>query len=359
LPGPQTEPRRIGEPDIVGRPPEGDDLVGLLNVLLRNRRLVLWIPLAAAVVVMALTMLKPRLYRSEAAFTPQQSQRMPSAFSGLAAQFGVQLPSDRLDQSPAFYEDLLLSREILSRVVATPFDPAVHGGERAATLIELYEIDDGQANARVDKAVRQLRNSIRKGTDQETGIVRFSVPAERPELAQAMAERAIAEINEFNLTRRQSIAGAERAFVESSLKRATDELASAESQLRLFDERNLRIDNSPELRLERDRLQRQVGMRQEVVTMLTQAYEQAKIDEVRNTPAITVIERPSLPWRPEPRGSVQNALLAFIVLSFTGTLLAFGRELYRRLGFGDSLAHQEFRTLRGGLRPRWLRAKGR
>jgi uncharacterized protein involved in exopolysaccharide biosynthesis len=137
------------------------------------------------------------------------------------------------------------------------------------------------------------------------------------------------------------------------------ELGAAESRLRAFDERNLRIDNSPELRLERDRLQREIGTKQEVVTMLAQAFEQARIDEVRNTPAITIIERPSLPWRPDPRGSTKNAIVAFIVLTFLGTLAAFGRELYRRMEYGDSTAHREFRALRGGLRPRWLRVKRR
>ena len=38
------------------------------------------------------------------------------------------MPTDRLDQSPAFYADLLESREILGRVVDTEFAAALHGG---------------------------------------------------------------------------------------------------------------------------------------------------------------------------------------------------------------------------------------
>jgi uncharacterized protein involved in exopolysaccharide biosynthesis len=34
---------------------------------------------------------------------------------------------------------------------------------------------------------------------------------------------------------------------------------------------------------------------------LAQAYEQARIEEVRDTPVITVIEAPMLPARPDPR----------------------------------------------------------
>ncbi len=43
---------------------------------------------------------------------------------------------------------------------------------------------------------------------------------------------------------------------------------------------------------EHDRLERPVSMRQELVTAMAQAYEQARVDEVRNTPVITVIDQP-------------------------------------------------------------------
>ena len=41
-----------------------------------------------------------------------------------------------------------------------------------------------------------------------------------------------------------------------------------------------------------DRLERQVSVRQELVTAMAQAYEQARVDEVRNAPVITVIDQP-------------------------------------------------------------------
>lgn len=352
-----TEAFRPGEPDIEPVRPQESDLVRLLNVLLRNRVLVIGIPAAFALAVFVLMLMQPRNYRSEAAFVPQQTQRLPTAMAGLAAQFGIPLQGDRLDQSPAFYADLLLSREILQNVVWKEYDAALHGGERPLTLIELYELEDEQAPVRVQKAVARLRSSIRPGRDQETGVVTFSVPARTPALAEAIAQEIIGQINQFNLRRRQSVAEAEREFVADRLEAASAELAAAESNLQRFDERNLRIDNSPELRLERDRLQRMVGMRQEVVTMLMQSHEQARIDEVRNTPAITVIERPSLPFRPDARGTVKRTIATFIIFAFLGTMIASGRELLARLRAGQGRAHEEFRELEGRLRPRWLRRK--
>ncbi|MGH7505831.1 MAG: hypothetical protein ACRELX_09275, partial [Longimicrobiales bacterium] len=275
----------------------------------------------------------------------------PLAFSGLAAQFGVALPNSGLEQGPAFYADLLRSREILRRVVEATYRTGATG-DNVATLIDAYNIDEDDPNARVHAAIEQLRGSMDVGNDLATGVVGFSVATESPALARAVAEKVIAEINTFNLTRRQSAAEAEREFVEERLAAANGELVAAEMALRKFDERNLRIDNSPELRLERDRLQRQVGMRQEVVTMLAQAYEQARIDEVRNTPAITVVERPSLPVKPEPRGTVRFALLAFLVSGFLMTCFVFSRELYRGIARGETAAHESFRQLSRSMRIR-------
>jgi uncharacterized protein involved in exopolysaccharide biosynthesis len=353
-----TEAYRPGEPDIEPARPQESELVRLLNALLRNRRLVIGMPAAVALAVFVLMLLQPRLYRSEAAFVPQQTQRMPTAVAGLAAQFGIPLQGDRLDQSPAFYADLLLSREILQNVVWKEYDASLHGGDRPLTLIELYEIDDDDSAVRVQRAVARLRSSLRPGRDAETGVVTFSVPARTPALAEAVAQEIIEQINQFNLRRRQSVAEAEREFVADRLEAASAELATAEANLQRFDERNLRIDNSPELRLERDRLQRLVGMRQEVVTMLMQAHEQARIDEVRNTPAITIIERPSRPVRPDARGTIKRTIATFIIFAFLGTMLASGRELLARMRAGQGRAHQEFRELEGRLRPRWLGRRG-
>lgn len=332
----------------------GSDLVRLLNVILRNRLLLLGIPLLAAVSVALILLIEPAQYRSEASFVPQTTQRTPPALSGLAAQFGLAMPSDGFDQSPAFYEDVIRSREILERVVQEEY--SAEGDEVSRTLIELFQVNEGSARANVHAAAERVRRSIQASADNETGVVYFSVPAEQPALARQIAEQIIAQINIFNLTRRQNVAESERTFIEARLAGANQELVAAEMELRRFDERNLRIDNSPELRMQRERLQRLVGMRQEVVTMLSQAYEQARIDEVRNTPAITVIERPSLPVERASKGILQFALLALIVTGVLMSIVVFAREAYHTLTAGQTPAHREFRELRARLVP-WKRLR--
>jgi uncharacterized protein involved in exopolysaccharide biosynthesis len=65
-------------------------------------------------------------------------------------------------------------------------------------------------------------------------------------------------------------------------------------------------------------------------TTLTQAYEQARIDEVRNTPVITVVEPPESPVRPDSRRLVSWLAVSLVV----GVLAALAAALFADLRAG-------------------------
>ena len=138
---------------------------------------------------------------------------------------------------------------------------------------------------------------------QKTGVVELEVTAGNPGLAQEINQRLIDLVNEFNLRTRQSQAANERAFTERRLEEVRQELRATEDGLQSFLQRNRDYTNSPALTFQVERLQREVSMRQEVFTTLAQEFQQAKIEEVRDTPVITVVEAPSLRSVPIPGGS--------------------------------------------------------
>src|SRR2546428_650042 len=113
-------------------------------------------------------------------------------------------------------------------------------------------------------------------------------PANRSALSGLASELGLALVNTFNLERRQSRAAQEKRFVETRRTEARDELQVAEDRLKSFLERNRDYRNSPQLVFDQERLAREVALRQQLLTSLSQAYEQARIDEVRDTPVITV-----------------------------------------------------------------------
>jgi uncharacterized protein involved in exopolysaccharide biosynthesis len=306
-------------------------LVALARLIWRERRLVVGCGIGLAILVAVLVLLWPREYTATAAFMPQSTDETLSRLSGLAAEFGVTVPNADPGDSPAFYASLLTSRDILRAVVLTSYPLSADQGDSGrASLVELYGVDGESPAIRRDKAVQRFLDDLDIETERETELIRLEVTTPWPSVSRGAAQRLLDLVSRFNLTTRQTQAGAERRFVQSRLESARGELRAAEARLQTFLQRNREFRNSPALVFENERLNREVELRQQVVTSLVQSFEQARIDEVRNTPVTTIVEPPDLPPQPDPRRLVLKTLLGLTAGLLLGTFLAAVRDFSRR-----------------------------
>jgi uncharacterized protein involved in exopolysaccharide biosynthesis len=320
-------------------------LIRLLNIVLAYRSLVFACALGLFAVVVAVTLMLPRTYTVESSFTPQ-SDRMPSNLAGIAAQFGVALPSADAGDSPDFYIELLSSRRILGETINTRYTFPTDTGEVSGTLVEILEIEGESDGEREEKALRRFRGMLSAELDRPSGVVTFEVETHNPELSAKIAQRLLDLLNRFNLESRQSQAGAERRFTERRLAEAKDELLQMENKLQAFLEVNRDVGTSPLLRFRQERLEREVSIRQAVVSALAQNYEQARIDEVRDIPLITVVEAPRAPSLPDSRMLLVRGILALLAGAMLGALIAFVL-VYLRASRGDTADElEEFRRLK-------------
>ncbi|MFO7767616.1 MAG: Wzz/FepE/Etk N-terminal domain-containing protein [bacterium] len=335
----------IREPYYGPDPSDEISLIELINVVLKNRRMVAVTPLVIFMLVVAYAFLQPRTYTSSASFTPQSSSGSRSMTASLAAQFGVSVPGSENAQSPQFYANLITSREILSPLIDSTFTFRADEERFSGTPAGLFEIE-GDSPGRVrEVTLRALKNRISVSTDRETGLVSVSVQTLWPEFSRHLADSILEQLNRFNLETRQSQASAERAFVERRLAVVRDSLRAAEDALQDFLQRNRQID-SPQLQFIHDRLQRRVSMQQQVYTTLSQSYEQSSIDEVRDTPVITVVEQPESPAIPDRRRLLLKGILALMVGGMLGVFGSFGREFMIRGRDTDSDEFEEFDRLK-------------
>jgi uncharacterized protein involved in exopolysaccharide biosynthesis len=306
-------------------------LVALARLIRRERRLVVGCGVGLATLVATLVLLWPREYTSTAVFMPQSSDATLSRLSGIAAEFGVTVPSTDPGASPAFYASLLTSRDILRTVVLTSYPHSAGPGDSArATLVELYRVDGESPAARRDKAVKRFLDDLEIETSRETELIGIEVTTRWPTVSQGAAQRLLDLVSRFNLTTRQTQAGAERRFVQARMETARTELRTAEERLQTFLQRNREFSASPALVFENDRLTREVQLRQQVVASLVQSFEQARIDEVRNTPVTTLVEPPDLPAEPDPRRLVLKTLLGLTAGLLAGTFVAAALDFFRR-----------------------------
>lgn len=306
-------------------------------VLLRHRYLIVKVVLLAGLISVAVGLLAKRTYTVTASFMPQSADKGLSGLAGIAAQFG--LPGVNVGAggpSPEFYADVLTSRHLLRSVAETPYTVESDSGSREALLADVLEVD-GEGAVRRERTVDRLRESVGVVTSNKTGLVEVNVRMPSPELARQVTVRMLELLNEFNLESRQSQARAERVFVQRRLEEVRGELRQAENALQTFLQQNRQFHDSPQLAFQRERLQREVSLRQQVYATLAQAYEQSRIDEVRDTPVITVVEAPTLPAEPDRRRLLVRGIVGVILGGMLGVLLAFVAEYARRnRALGDS-----------------------
>jgi alpha-tubulin suppressor-like RCC1 family protein len=299
----------------------------LINLALDNARLLIGVPLAAAVAAVAIGLVAGGRHTAESSFRPQNEQAEMNRLSGLAAQFGIDVPgSGGRGESVDFYTRLARSRALLEDVAKREY--RIDGGA-TATLIELYDMP-GTGADQLRRTVDALTRNVGVDADLNAGVVAIRTRDRHGEVAEQVNRAILDELNRFNLERRQSRATAERRFVETQVTRARQDLDAAESELSAFMQTNRRYEEWPQLRFEAAQLQRQVDLQQQVFTTLTQALEQARLDEVRNTPVITIIDHPEGSARRE-RKLAQKAVLGFVLGLTLVLALLFVREYTRRL----------------------------
>jgi uncharacterized protein involved in exopolysaccharide biosynthesis len=340
-------------------PTETISLLAIGTALLRRRRLILALGFLGAAAGLAAALLTSRVYAASATIIPEEpDNKLPSGLSLAAGQFGIKLPSaGGTGWGPPVYAELLKSRALLQPIARDTVNVTETG--RRASIMDLLRVKPASPSLRLERTVRALRKKVVVGEDKKLGAVKLTVITKWPSVSYAVANGLVAGVNQFNLESRKTQAGAERRFVEAQALDAQRALREAENRLQEFQKKNRGgVSSSPELALEKDRLMREVSLRQQNYTTLSQSREEAKISEVRNTPVITLIEQPQLPVLPEPRHSVTKALLGGIAGAILGAVIAF-------LSYGVSSARtaptaesREFFELVDQATPRFLRRGG-
>ena len=332
----------------------GRSLVAPLIVLLQHPRRLVRLPLLGVLVAGGIVALRGLDYVAESKFTPQAAKAQNLA--GLALQFGINITPGGDNQSSVFYTKLLKAQELLREAVLTTYRFARSEGSSdtlQGTLVELYGVGGGSREKRIRNAVDRLDEDVYVAADLRADMVTLRVIAPWPDLSVALNRRLLELVSQFNLEKRQSKARAERVFVEQRVREARQLLQDAEDELERFIERNRRYQDSPSSAVQAARLQRQVTLRQQVYTSLAQGYEQARVDEVRDTPVITIVDRPEGTVRPNT--SLLVVLLTGLLIgALVAVVAAFGQDAVgrqQRVMQGD---YAEFQRLRRSALASWL-----
>lgn len=278
-----------------------------------HRRGILVFIVSLTALAAAASMVLPTWYNAGAEFSIESAPTMaqPSGVLGLAAQLGLGTVGG--SNSINYYAEVLESNQVLDQVALRRL-PVDSAGRREF----LYTRVDTIMTARErDQTRKRLRGHLDIYANARTNTITFSIEARSPLAARVAADTLLAGLNRAIITLRRQHASAERVFLEVRVDSAVARQRIMEDSLRQFYVHN-RVVNTPNLMFTEARLKREVEFAQTLVSQLRTQLEQARLQEVRDTPALSVISAPEIPGkrsRPNRRLIVLAAFFSACLLS--------------------------------------------
>ena len=314
------------------------------NVILRYRRPIVVFAILFALYTFYGSITSVRTYVATGSFTLAGQTAQPNT-AGLAAQLGLGGGGDA-SQGPGFYAEVVPSHVIMQVVADSPLVVKRNGKLKSITVAEWYGIGDPRNPVMRDAELNMLRSAISLSTSPQSGIMRISAVSTDPEVSRQLAKHAIEAIVEFNTQRRRASMEAEKEFVDILLSEYYDKLQAAAARFQQFQMENREYKTSPKLAFDAERLQADVAWKQELYNSIAHNEEQLRVNAMRNTPSVSVLELPETPVRPNARGTIGKTISALIFGLLFGIFVAFVIEFIVRSGAAHPSALEEFKSLR-------------
>jgi uncharacterized protein involved in exopolysaccharide biosynthesis len=261
-----------------------------------------------------LSLVLPARYTAQTTFTVEAaSDGLPTSKSlglsrGLSAlglggqgrQLGAMLGGGAGTPEPDYFTSLADSRSIKEALLASGFasvDGQLRYSETGRPLIDLLGIKGDTPAKRKAKGVRRLSRMLDSYIDRRSSVIAVTVTDRQADRAAAVGNRLITLLDKHNVEHRRFRSRQQREVTERRLAEAQGELRTAEARFDAFMLRNKRFADSPLLTSEHARLQRAVLLKEDLVSRLTDAYDEARIAEAGDIPVLSVIDTAVPPVR--------------------------------------------------------------
>jgi uncharacterized protein involved in exopolysaccharide biosynthesis len=283
--------------------------------------------LAGALIAVGISFLFRPRYTATArsSIVNQRTMDASARLATFASELGIAGALAQNTDSPELFAAIAGGRQVARIALADTF---CTGPARCVGVREAVRAPRDTSRAAVARQFKALARRLSVGVDARTGLLGFSVWADSPADAEGILRAVLRATSEVVITRRESQARNERISAEARFKELDRRRSIVEDSLTRFYEGNRAFENAPRLNFRERQLSRQLDFWQSLATSVARDAESARLDEVRDVPVMTIVERPfALPRKSRPRRS------AFAVLGLCiGLALGIGRADWQRLG---------------------------
>jgi uncharacterized protein involved in exopolysaccharide biosynthesis len=296
----------------------------------KKKQFLIFNGVVAVLAVLYLLFISKPYFTSSVYILPEygnQSSTLAS-LSGLASMAGINVG----DVPPnEIYRKILSSEKVLKEVMYNKY--FTEKFEDSVNLIQYFEINSPDEDESVIWQERYKFLEARKilyekllktDIDRVTTVLSLTVTMPEPKLSADVANSFAAALNNYITNDRQSYAREQSEYLFNRLNQVRDSLRFHEEQLKIFSENNRSITNSPQLLLEQNRLKRNVEIAQSVFIELTKQYELVKLEEVKDTPVVNIMEVAEPPVKKTgPRRKVNLIIILFFSGIFSAGYILF------------------------------------
>ena len=219
--------------------PDSDDeinLLELLQVLVRRKRLIIRITLGAAVAAVVITLILPNVYTATARILPPQKDAGGglSALIGSAGALAGMAGIGGLGGSGDLYIGILKSRSVEDAVI------------KQLDLAKIYK------TKKPEDTRKALEGATKIQLGAKDGIIAISADDKDPKRAALLANTLVDELGRTSVRLNLSKASTERLFLEKRLEIVKSDLKRAEEELKSFSQTNktIQVDSQAKASIE-------------------------------------------------------------------------------------------------------------
>ncbi|MEO8192575.1 MAG: Wzz/FepE/Etk N-terminal domain-containing protein [Gemmatimonadales bacterium] len=306
---------------------EGIDALTLLTPLVERRRMIVFGAILAALIVGTMAALSPRKYKAELSLTPVVNNKSSAALGGFAALAGATLQTG-YQLTPSRMVELLKSRTVLSGV----------GLSRVSTSATETIMDRliGGRYVRNDReeVAKRLNRLLVVTANKETGTITVAVEYPDSALARIVASRVVDSASQKFVRTSKAQAQQLRIAQEDRVAAAKAQLERAQEKLRQFNFSNRATPAFSMASVERDRLNREIQLSEQVYAQAATDQESAYARELEATPTV-VVQDPVPEVLPKVRKrviikTVVSGIVSFVFLCLIVLLIDLTRRRLMR-----------------------------
>ena len=264
---------------------------------------------------------------------PEDKSDSMGGLAGLASQFGANIPSEASADlsNPSLYPELLKSRTFSKSILDKEFFLNQFG--KKLSLLEILTHGQNPPKYGRDTLITQATQILNSEyisyiEDLKSPVSIIEVKASDPIFAKKLADVILSELDALSRYYKTQNVNEKISFIENRISSVQYDLKLSEKILKDFDERNRQI-SSPALKLEQDRLERDVEVQKGIYLTLKQQLELAKIEEIQETSIFQVLDQPQVAISPSNKNSKTALIFSGIFGIGLGIVIAIIRSFFQ------------------------------